>query len=228
MYISYSLEVMESALDYTAEVDIDLTAGPITLAPLSSGTIINGGGMQTVVSDAAFFRVVSDKTQQYGYDIGYYTDVVGGIAVDRMYGAGGGTPLGGTNSGFLNYVGGAYSVGGSPFIIKGYMIYAYSTTATQSPRPAGTLSESAGICTSIGGTTTGRYLINIDNSTASGTSSKSFNVFVTGQRESGNANEIGISFGQYSYGPTQAEIITHDNDNNNIQNVDRLCVMIVY
>jgi hypothetical protein len=230
MHIDWLISVQIDDFLYEAAVEVNLTNGPITLVPLSSGTIINGGGFQVVTSPTAYLRVVSDDSKQYGggSGIGYYTDVAGGIAIDRMYGIGGYSPSGGTNSGGGNYVGGAYNVGGAPFIIKGHMYYTFSNTTTTSPRPSGTLQESSGVCTSISGTTTGRYTVNIDNSAAGGASTKNFHIFATGVREDSNTAESAVVFGQYIIGAASGQIITYDNDNNNIQNLDRLCVLIVY
>jgi hypothetical protein len=186
---------------------------------------VNGGGFAVIKDASNYFRVASDDTKQYGASIGYLSDLQGGLAVDRVYGAGGFSPVSG--------VGGAWNVAGHPYLIKGAAIVTF-TSSTTGTHGTGTTRLSAGNFTSISGTTQGIYTVNFTSVTANGsnTSGKYASVIATGRRAgsagAGYIANMGVTSSTASGGTGSVTIYVNKPNSSDLENLQSLQLLILH
>lgn len=198
-----------------------------TVSLLSAGTYINGGGFQSVTSGVSTEeKYIRHRTTAINSTGNYFTDVVGGLAVDALFGT--------DNIGLHGGGGGAYNVPGYPYIIKGGAIITFTSSATGT-HGAGTVQMSAGCFTSVSGTTTtqGVYDINFTSETGDGTdtSGKYIAIIASGQRTNsgdlGKVAAMGVEDDLPTTGTGTIRIFVHKPNSDILENLQNLQLIFI-
>jgi len=193
--IDTSLTVSAANTQYSAQFSYapSGTTHYVTLEAQNTGTYVNGGGFAVIKDATNYFRVASDTTKAFGSDIGYISDIQGGLAVDKLYGAGGFTAAPG--------IGGAYNLAGHPYAIKGGGLINISFAAITTSNPTETIAMSFGNFDSISSTNYGRWNVTIDTvlSTGANADAKWFGMVGSGVRlitgGGGDDQQLGLGTG---------------------------------
>jgi hypothetical protein len=199
------------------------------LTLVSSGTFLNGAGLQVVSSTERYLRHQNSVIATQG---NYTTDVKGGIAVDAVFGQA--SDFNSGTGGEFGSIGGAYNVAGHPYAIKGGGIIQNSFTSI-----TGTISSTTstlfGNVTAFTATGTGTYTISIDAKTGNGTntSSKKFAAVCSGWGHAtyGGSDEEPINVGTQTVTPSTGtgtiNVRTRNNNNDDAFNAQYLQFLII-
>lgn len=186
---------------------------------VSAGTVANGGGFQVSTSPEAYLRHNINSTT------GYYTDIKGGLAVDKIYGFY--DTKDNTGPPGVNFTGIGYDVGGYA-MVKGYGRWTMNNVWNTNPPGTPVISSMGGAITSLTINQIGKYIVSYTlTNAAGGTSSITPSVFVQGTRDNTSDTECTFSYGKRS-GTSLATIIhTQDNNTDTLNNLDELSVLLV-
>ena len=189
-----------------------VTATAASIQRVSAGTTINGGGFQSITSDAIYIRHMTSPTLT---NIGTYIN--GGLMLDKQYHP----STIGTNLG--------YNVAGYP-MVKGYGRWTMSNVwNTNPPVSPGTAAVSiGGAITSLTIFQIGKYIVsyNLANS-AGGVSTTIPSVFIQGTRDDTSDTECTFNYGKRSGSSTQTIIHTQDNNTDTLNNLDEFSALLV-